>query len=189
MTPRNVSRLKLLGIGALALVPVIGSYLLYAFWVPEEHINYGTLLEARPVPGAGLSLVDGKPFSFEQVRGRWAFVVVDGGACPRSCEEKLWIIRQVRLAQGKEMNRLERVWLIDDGRDPDARLAHDYASTWMVDARDERVLDVFDAEGARRKHIYLVDPLGNVMLRFPEKADPKQMIRDLGRLLKYSRIG
>jgi hypothetical protein len=189
VSPRNVNRLKLLGIGVLALLPVIGSYLLYWSWEPEEHTNYGTLLEARSVPAAKLSLTGGEPFSFEQVHGRWVFVVIDAGACPRACEDKLWMVRQVRKTQGKEMQRLERVWLIDDGRLPDARLARDYAGTWMVTARGKPVLDAFGTEEARRNHIYLVDPLGNVMMSFPRDPDPQRMIRDIGRLLKYSSIG
>lgn len=189
MSPRNVNRLKLLGIGAIALAPVVGSYLLYWFWAPENYTNYGTLLPAKPVPARVAALIDGKPFSFEQLRGRWVLVVVDGGECPRSCEEKLWMIRQVRQAQGKELSRVERVWLIDDGHKPQARLAQEYSGTWFVDARNGPQLEAFVAEGTPRNHVYLMDPLGNVMMRFPQNADPKRMIKDLGRLLKYSSIG
>lgn len=189
MTPRNVNRLKLIGIGALALAPVVGSYLLYWFWAPENYTNYGTLLQARAVPVAQLALADGEPFSFEQLRGRWVLVVIDTGSCARTCEEKLWIVRQVRQAQGNERNRVERVWLIDDGRRPGARLAQEYAGTWFVDAGSRSVLERFVAANSSRDHIYLMDPLGNLMMRFPENADPKRMIKDLGRLLKYSSIG
>lgn len=189
MSPRNINRLKLVGIGVLAVLPVLGSYLLYWFWVPEEHTNYGTLLAARPVPAVPLALVGGKPFSFDALRGRWVLVVADGGECPQACEQKLWLIRQLRQAQGKELQRVERVWLIDDGRTPDARLGKDYAGTWFVEAKASRLLEVFGAEAGRRGHIYLVDPLGNLMMRFPENPEPKRVIRDLGRLLKYSSIG
>jgi cytochrome oxidase Cu insertion factor (SCO1/SenC/PrrC family) len=181
--------LKLIGIGLLALLPVVGSYVLYLFWVPEDHTNYGTLLEARALPDAPLSRIDGEPFTFEQLRGRWVFVVVGSGACARACEERLWLIRQVRQAQGEELKRVERVWLIDDGVRPDARMGRDYAGTWFVDAQAKPVLDRFGDPGSRREHIYLVDPLGNLMMRFPQNPEPKRMIRDLGRLLKYSRIG
>ena len=189
MTPQNINRLKLLGIAALALLPVVGSYLLYWFWAPEDHANYGTLIEARPLPNEPLTLVGGKPFSIEQLRGRWVLVVIDSGACPRSCEERLWLIRQVRQAQGEQLRRVERVWLIDDNRIPDARLGRDYAGTWFVAVQAHPILDGFGAEGARRGHIYLVDPLGNVMMRFPDNPQPRRIIRDLGRLLKYSSVG
>ena len=190
MSPRNINRLKLVGIGVLALLPVVGSYLLYWFWVPEEHTNYGTLLKPRSVPQAPLALVGGnEPFSFDALRGRWVLVVADGGECPQACEEKLWLIRQVRQAQGKELQRVERVWLIDDGRAPAARFGKDYAGTWIVAAKASPLLEVFGAEAGRRDHIYLVDPLGNLMMRFPHNPEPRRIIRDLGRLLKYSSIG
>jgi cytochrome oxidase Cu insertion factor (SCO1/SenC/PrrC family) len=189
VTPRNINRLKLLGIGVLALLPVVGSYLLYWFWAPEDHTNYGTLIEVRALPEAPLTLVGGTPFDFQQLRGRWLLVVIDSGSCAPDCEKKLWMIRQVRQAQGEELRRVERVWLIDDSQTPDARLGHDYAGTWMVDVRNQPFLEAFQPQGARRDHIYLVDPLGQVMMRFPRNPDPKSMIGDLRRLLKYSRIG
>ena len=179
----------MLGIGAIALAPVLGSYLLHAFWTPQEHINHGLLLQPRAVPAAQLVTADGQPFDFGQLRGRWVFVMIAGGACPQPCEDKLWTIRQVRQAQGKDLQRVERVWLIDDARMPDARLSRDYAGTWFVRAQPGPILDAFVAEGSNRDHVYLIDPLGNIMMRFPQAPVPKMMIKDLGRLLKYSGIG
>ncbi len=189
MTPRNLNRLKLLAIGALAVLPVLGSYLLYWFWAPDAHTNYGTLVTARQLTDAPLTLIGGKPFNFAQLRGRWVLVVIDSGACARACEERLWLIRQLRQAQGEELRRVERVWLIDDERAPDARLEQVYAGTWFVAAHAQPILEFFYPRDAQHKHIYLVDPLGNVMMRFPENPEPRRIIRDLGRLLKYSRIG
>jgi cytochrome oxidase Cu insertion factor (SCO1/SenC/PrrC family) len=189
VTPRNINRFKLLGIGVLALLPVVGSYVLYWFWAPEDHTNYGTLIEARPLPQTPLTLIGGKPFDAEQLRGRWVLVVIDSGSCGPDCEKKLWMIRQVRQAQGEELRRVERLWLIDDSQTPDARLQHDYAGTWIVDAVTQPILQAFHPHEAHRNHIYLVDPLGNIMMRFPRNPDPKGMIGDLRRLLKYSRIG
>jgi cytochrome oxidase Cu insertion factor (SCO1/SenC/PrrC family) len=188
VTPRNLNRLKVAGIGLLALLPVLGSYLLYWFWSPEEHVNYGTLLEPRPVAGA-LHQVDGKPFDWQQLRGRWALVVIDSGACAAACERKLWLIRQVRQAQGENLRRVERVWLIEDAQPPPARLGQEYAGTWFVAARAAADLEAFGAASGRREQIYLIDPLGNLIMRFPGDPDPKRLIRDLGRLLKYSSVG
>lgn len=189
MSPRTINRLKLLGIAALAVAPVLGSYLLYWFWLPTQHTNYGTLLEPRRLPADGLERADGKPFAFDELRGHWVFVVADGGDCGPRCEEKLWKIRQVRQAQGKEMARIERVWLVNDDVAPNDRIAHDYAGTWFVRAKAKPVLSALPADKAVEDHIYLVDPLGNLMMRFPGDAEPKRMIRDIGRLLKYSRSG
>ena len=189
MTPRTINRLKLLGIGVIAVVPVLGSYLLYWFWAPDRFTNYGTLLEPRPAPKANFETVSGETFGFEQLRGRWVFVTVDSGECEATCEHKLWEMRQVRQAQGKDLSRIERVFLIDDARLPGEHIRGDYAGTFFVRAKDMGLLDSFPAQQSPRNHIYLIDPLGNLMLRFPEGADPKRMIKDLTRLLKYSRVG
>jgi len=189
VTPKTVNRLKLLGIGALAVAPVLGSYLLYWFWLPQQHTNYGALIEPKPMPSGALERLDGKSFAFSELRGRWVFVVTDSGACGAKCEEKLWKIRQVRQAQGKELGRIERVFLVDGGVAPEPRIEQEYVGTWFVKSGDGGVLRALPAEGTARDHIYLVDPLGNLMMRFPPDAEPKRMIKDLGRLLKYSRTG
>lgn len=171
------------------MLPVLGSYLLYWFWLPAQHTNYGTLIEPRLLPSETLVLADGAPFRFEQLRGRWIFVTVDGAACGAHCLEKLWQMRQVRQAQGKELTRIERVWLVDDDQalNPDA--LRDFAGTYAARTRDVRLLAAFPAERSNRDHIFLVDPRGYVMMRFPASPEPKRMIKDLGRLLKYSRAG
>ena len=107
MTPRTRNRLTLAGIAAVAVAPVLGSYLLYWFWAPERFTNYGTLIEAKPPPKVELVVASGEPFAFEQLKGRWVFVTTDSGACDAGCEHKLWKMRQVRQAQGKELGRIE----------------------------------------------------------------------------------
>jgi cytochrome oxidase Cu insertion factor (SCO1/SenC/PrrC family) len=181
--------LKVLGIGLIAVAPVLGSYLLYLFWSPGGYTNYGTLLEPRRVPQEALQLSDGKPFGFDQLRGRWIFVVFDSGECAAYCEKKLWTIRQVRQAQGKDVTRIERVFFSDDGVAPAQAIMRDYAGTWFVLGKASAAAASFPATASTHDHIYLVDPQGQVMMRFPREADPKRMIRDLSRLLRYSRIG
>ena len=189
MTPRTVNRLKLIAIGLLAALPVVASYLLYWFWTPERHTNYGTLLELRPLPQIELRKLDGEMFEFSKLRGRWILLVIDGGRCGPRCQERLWQIRQVRQAQGKEMNRIERVWLIDDEHTPNAEIVQAYPGLWIVRGPVEAIVAQLPAEIAPPEHVYLIDPHGNPMLRFPRDPEPKQMIRDLARLLKYSRSG
>jgi cytochrome oxidase Cu insertion factor (SCO1/SenC/PrrC family) len=189
VSPRTANRLKLLGIGLAALLPVVASYLLYLYWVPERHVNYGELLQPAPVPAAALPLVEGSTFRFSDLRGHWVLVAIGSGTCPPACEQRLWAMRQVRLAQGKHAPRVERVWLIDDANLPQPRVRDAYAGTWMVQADGNSLLNAFPAGGSNRDHLYLVDPLGNLIMRYPAALDPKAMIKDLGRLLKYSRAG
>lgn len=189
MTPRTRNRLKLLAIGAVAVAPVLGSYLLYWFWAPDRFTNYGTLIEPKPLPTLPLRASNGESFGFDKLRGRWIFITVDGGDCDPACEAKLWKMRQVRQAQGKDLGRIERVVLLDDSRAPSAPILADYAGTWFVKPSSGPLPNFLPAAQSARKHIYVVDPLGNLMLRFPEDADPKKMIKDMTRLLKYSRVG
>jgi cytochrome oxidase Cu insertion factor (SCO1/SenC/PrrC family) len=189
VTPRTLSRLKLLGIGAIAVAPVLGSYLLYWFWSPDSYTNYGDLMQPRPAPAVAMQSYSGEAFAFAQLKGRWTFVVLDSGQCDAACEQKLWKIRQVRQAQGKEVGRVERVFLLEDGQVPRDQIRADYAGTWFLRANEAQLAEAFPAPGSPRNHIYLVDPLGNVILRFPQDADPKRMIKDVARLLKYSRVG
>lgn len=186
-TTRN--RLKLLGIAALSALPVVASYALYWFWEPSSHSNYGALVTARPLPAVQGRLTDGATFDLTQVRGRWVMLSLDSGACEAACRQKLWVMRQVRRAQGKEMDRVERVWIVDDARPVDTELAREHGGLWIAGADASALIASLAPDGVARDHIWLVDPLGNVMMRFPTDVEPRGMLKDLKRLLKYSRIG
>jgi cytochrome oxidase Cu insertion factor (SCO1/SenC/PrrC family) len=174
---------------ALTMAPVAASYLLYYFWQPEGRVNYGELIKPRALPDPALTLADGTPFRLSQLRGKWLLVSIDPGRCDESCNRKLLYMRQLRLTQGKNTERVERVWLISDNAVPRAEVAAQYEGTWLVRADRADLLKQFPAQARVADHIYLIDPLGNLMLRFPRDPDPRLMIRDLSRLLKASQIG
>jgi hypothetical protein len=173
---------------ALTTAPVAASYLIYYFWPPARTVNHGELIEPRPLPHATLVLPDGTPFDLAQLKGRWLLVTIDGSRCDAHCEQKLVYMRQLRLTQGKNSDRVERLWLLSDNgapAAPEALLKDDLRL-----ARADRVLlDAFPAPRSVTDHIYVIDPLGNLMMRFPRNPDPKLMIKDIARLLKASRIG
>jgi hypothetical protein len=164
---------KLFLIALVCAAPIVLGTAAYLFgWAPGAASNYGELLAPKPVPG------------FEALRGKWVLVIFDAAACDAYCEKKLYFMRQVRRAQGKDMDRVERFWVVTDGGKPRAEI--------MPGIEGTRI-DKGEAQGAfpgrPADHIYLVDPLGNLMLRFPRDPDPSKMIKDLQRLLKYSRVG
>lgn len=184
------SRRMLLLIAAVCLAPFVASFTLYYFWQPSGRLNYGELVEGVTLPAGNLALTgSGKPFDFTQLRGRWIFVTVDSGACDDYCQKKLWKMRQVRLTQGKYPERIERAWLVTDTQAVAATVLKEYEGTWVASAQDTAALKLLPYLNAQRDHIYLVDPLGNVVLRYPKDADPTRMKKDLTRLLKVSRIG
>jgi cytochrome oxidase Cu insertion factor (SCO1/SenC/PrrC family) len=172
-------RVKLVLLGALFATPVIAGWIVYAGgWVSGKTSNYGTLLGPQPLAAQPLAAV----------RGKWVLVQLDRAACDAHCEQKLYTMRQVRRAQGREMNRVERLWIVTDSGTPSPRLLA--AADGMQIARgDAQLAAAFPAQRSASDHIYLVDPLGNLMLRFPRDPDPAQMIKDLQRLLKYSGFG
>ena len=174
---------------AVVVAPVAAAYLVYHFWPPDRTANYGELIEPRPLPDAKLALADGAPFRFSQLRGKWVLVSVDSGRCDAYCDRKLVYMRQLRLTQGKNMERVELAWFITDDVTPRADATAPYEGTWRVRAGGAEVLKLFPAQGSASDHIYLIDPLGNLMMRFPRDPDPERMVKDLTRLLRASRVG
>ncbi len=144
-------------------------------WATGETSNYGELITpARPLAGGPL----------EPLRGRWVLVTFDAAACDAYCERKLYFMRQLRRAQGKNEDRIERLWLLTDDARPAAKLLAAIEGTRV--ARAGALAGEFPAAGALADHIYVVDPLGNLMMRYPREPDPSRMLKDLQRLLKVA---
>jgi hypothetical protein len=164
-------RIKLALIVAACAAPfVLGTAAYFFGWSPGGRANYGELIAPHPLAGP----------PFDELRGKWVLVSLDAAACDAYCEKKLYFMRQVRRAQGKDMERIERLWLVSGAGAPRAELLAAIEGTRVVALEDPAFT---------RDHIYLVDPLGNLMLRFPRDPDPSRMIKDLQRLMRYSKIG
>jgi hypothetical protein len=178
----------------VCVAPVIASYTAYYLVPPSGRTNYGDLVEPqRPLPALSLARLDGSPVPATSLRGSWLMVQVDGGACDAACEKKLWQMRQVRLTTGKDADRVQRVWLIVDEAPLTTAVIREYDGTLFLRARADEVAAFLPlpAEPAAKlaDHIWLVDPLGNLMMRWPRDADPNRMKKDLTKLLKVSKIG
>ena len=156
-----------------AALLVLGTAAYLLGWSPGAPANYGELIPPHVIA----------PLS--ELRGKWVLVTFDAAACDAYCERKLYIARQVRRAQGKDMERIERLWVVTDAGKPRADVLAATEGTRI--SRNEAIKSGFP--GNTVDHIYLVDPLGNLMMRFPRDPDPSQVIKDLQRLLKYSRFG
>jgi cytochrome oxidase Cu insertion factor (SCO1/SenC/PrrC family) len=183
------SRSSLLLIGALCVAPVVASYVAYYIAPPARHTNYGELINAPPLPNARLRLADGTDFEMSQLRGKWVLLTTDSAQCGEACRRKLFTLRQLRLTQGKDMERVERAFLINDDAALADGVADEYRGTWLVRAAASELLKRLPAEGSQADYIYVIDPLGNPVLRYARDADPGRMIKDLTRLLKTSGIG
>ena len=186
-------RLKMLLVLAVCAAPVVASYLAYFVIRPEGRTNYSELVEPlRPVP-ADLPLTDlqGSAVKAESLKGQWLLVVVSGGACDAACERHLWVQRQLRETLGREKERLDKVWLITDAVAPrpqtlDAIRTHTSATVLRVPARSLSAWLQPAARAALEDNLYIVDPLGNWMMRVPADPDPGRLKRDIEKLLRAS---
>lgn len=178
---------------AVCLAPVVASYLLYYTNPPAGRTNYGELVEPQvDVPDFAASTLAGQPFRWSsELRGRWVMVTTAPAACDADCRARLWAMRQVRLTAGKDRDRVERLWIVTDGGSPDAALLAEHEGLIVVRADGALSAGLFApaSNAVQAGHVWMVDPMAHVMMRFPTGADPNRMKRDLARLLRASRIG
>jgi hypothetical protein len=191
---------------AVCIAPVVASYAAYYLITPSGKTNYGDLVspqrdvtafEVQPVVLADpireqRVLPVKKPVSAMAAwRGRWVMVVAQPSACAEKCQDQLYKIRQVRLTTGKHRLRVERLWLLPDSGQPDEKVLAAHKGLWVARSDPSTLSEMLPAQdgGSVSQHIYLIDPLGNLMMRFPVDADANRMKKDINKLLKASRIG
>ena len=181
----SLARNPLVWIAVIVLAPIVASYVVYYLFPRAPSANYGKLLPTAPFAGVEGTLLDGSLFRLDELRGRWVLVAFAGGDCGAGCEHRLYATRQARTMQGKEQERIARVLLVAGNAElPPALLAQHPGL--VVASVAGTVAARFPGEG---KSLYLVDPLGNLVLSWPENPDIKGVAGDLTRVLKASRIG
>ncbi|MDE2401516.1 MAG: hypothetical protein KGL90_07595 [Burkholderiales bacterium] len=186
----RMGRLKMLLVLAVCAAPVVASYLSYYVIRPQGRVNYGSLiLPAVPMPpDADLPLTDlqGKAVALSSLKGQWLFVTVAGGACDVACEQNLYWQRQVREVLGKDKDRVDRVWIVSDDAPVREALRPGLDGAWVLRAPLAAVAKWLapDAGQTLAAHLYLVDPKGVWMMRFPAQPDASKIKRDLSRLMK-----
>jgi hypothetical protein len=173
--------------------PVIASYLTYFVIRPEGRTNHGELISPTHTlpPALGLRAMDGTPVAAAALRGQWLLVTVGPSACDAACEKRLFMQRQLREMLGRERTRLDKVWLLTDAGDPAPalRAAVDAAPPVQLLRADRAALARWLAPApgqALEDHLYLVDPMGEWMMRMPANPDPARVKRDLDRVLRAS---
>ena len=190
----------------MSLAPLVAALLVYFIPEvrPEGSAAYGELVQPqRPMPNAKdlpLTTLDGKPFDLGSLKGKWIMMAADGAACPEACARKLYIIRNTHASQGKHVERLARVWFITDDAPVPEKVLEAYKGAVMVRVNPV-VLQQFLLGGAAGSvtpeqarqglstPIWVIDPLGNLMLQYPAVADPEMFRKDIRMLIKSSRIG
>ena len=191
MTPplKTRGRRTLLILALVCAAPVAASYVAYYWFRPAGQVNYGELLEAKPVREFVGTLPDGGKFRLSDYRGRWLFLAVDAGPCEDACQRKLYATRQARTIQGREQERVVRIWLqATDARTFPPQLLAQHPGLVVARVDPDQWAALPGVTGPPQ-NIYLIDPLGNIVLRYPADPDIKRMAKDLERLLRASRIG
>ncbi|MHB8472883.1 MAG: SCO family protein [Gammaproteobacteria bacterium] len=193
-------RLKMLLIFILFAAPVVAAWVWNANierWRPTTTTNYGELITpARPLGALNLPQLDGKPLAKDFLRGKWTLVYIGPANCDKACQENLYVMRQVRLALNEKMERVQRLWIISDAQAAPRLpvLLSDHPGLAVVRpqaAARAAVLDAFKVPGPDlvENRIYIVDPMGNLMMRYPARVDAKGVLKDVQRLLLTSWVG
>ncbi len=201
-TSQQRGRWKLLAVLAVCASPLIFSYLTYYVIKPQGRTNFGALIDPRqhPMPPLGATTLDAKPASLDAYKGKWIMLKVGPSACAKDCMDQLFAIQQVRSMQGKDMERIERVWLVTDAAPLETMLIRQLDGVHLLRAPGEVVAKWLPVEpGANAADsIFLIDPLGNLMMRFPKAPDGDEaekikhyakVKKDINKLLKASAIG
>ncbi len=194
-------RRQLLLLAALFFVPLALAFWLY--YGPGDRkqgatgTNMGDLVDpARPLPQVDLPIAGGSPVRDELLRGKWSLVYVGNGLCDDRCRKALYLTRQTRIALNKDADRVERVFLASgnccdneylESEQPDLVVAIVGSPQAGALLQNFPTYDDGPVETAGR--IYVVDPLGNLVLSYSASAPDKALLTDLRKLLRLSHIG
>ena len=188
---RTKGRLTLLVVAALFLGPLAGAYLLYfggSGWRPAETTEHGELLTALPVLSEAALVENGA--ASPSFRGKWSLVYVNDGECGEACQAALYQTRQVHRALGKDRDRVQRVFCLTADAADRQHLQREHPDLILLEADLVAGREFMAAiAGYPFEDIFLVDPLGNIMMRFPQDTGMKGIHADVKKLLKISRIG
>nr|WP_246294937.1 hypothetical protein [Schlegelella koreensis] len=186
-------RLQMALVLLICAAPVIASYLAYFVIRPDARTNYGELIVPPRALPADLVLrdLDGRAVPATTLKDQWLLVVVSDAACDARCERHLWVQRQLREMAGPDAGRIDKVWLIADAAAPRpetlAAVRAGVPATVLRAPREALARWLAPAAGhSLDEHLYIVDPMGNWMMREPIDADPNKVKRDLQRLLRAS---
>ncbi len=193
----------MIGLALLFFAPLgLAFYLYYGhdIWHPAGRVNAGELVSpARPLPPLALPLwtpdteTPGTAPSAAStdanfLEGKWTFLYVGQGRCGEACLRRLYDTRQVRLALDRDMKRVQRVFIADAGC-CDAQFLKEQHPDLIAVRRGAETAPLLALLPAAEPRVYVVDPLGNLMMSYAADVKAKGMLEDMKRLLRLSSIG
>jgi len=199
---RRRGRRQLLVLAAIFFVPLAVAFWLYygpSDWRPVGGTNQGDLIDpAVPLPEPDFAHSGGADkLSSTLFRGKWTIAYLGAGRCDERCRRALYLSRQSRIALNKDMDRVQRVFLATDGCCDQEFLLAEHPDLVVVplgdDATSRSLLERFPALGdvpaPAAGRLWIVDPLGNLVLSYSERSPDKALLSDLEKLLRLSHIG
>ncbi len=190
--PTDTRKLQIIALAALFVVPVAVAWFMYA-GQPGDGGSQGAhgVLADPPIELGDIKLPEGGDAGTEaQLAGRWTFLYLQQGDCGPPCENALIRMRQVRLALGKDANRVQRLLVAPVGGSGNGRLAQAFPGMAILPLDTPGRFELIERVGSRQPgEIVLVDPLGNLILSYPPGLDPDGLFRDAKHLLRLSKIG
>ena len=172
--------------------PVLLSYLTYYVIRPEGRVHHGDLIEPqRTLPAWSAKDLQDKDVPLSTLKGQWLLVAVASGECDDKCERLLFVQRQLHKLLNKESDRLDRIWLLTDQAVPPQKLLTVIEGATVLRVSPESLAQWLAPANGRAlgEHLYLIDPMGNWMMRFNYPEDAKTVVdmkRDLERLMRAS---
>ena len=178
--------------------PLLLAFIIYygTGWHPDRMINKGDLVSpAIPLPDIALHKPDGSLLDVHWLQRKWTLVYVGDGACDQVCHDALLITRNIRLLLGKDSVRVQRAFLFTgaccdqsyfSAEQPDLIVAR------IDDAAGQQLLKLFPRDAGdplQSGKIYIIDPLGNLMMSYRHGAEAGDILADLKKLLSLSHIG
>lgn len=206
-TGRTGGRRVLLLVFLTCFIPVVLAVFAYTTRIFEGRNNYGALIDPqRDVPGKiNATLLGGEPFDIDALRGKWILFQVASGACAEACQQMMFYQRQIRTSTGKEQGRIERVVFLIDDEPVETLLLRQFDGVHFVRVKPTEIMGWLPLPGADAQagsappgaealqmiqgHIFVADPLGHVMMRFPSNPDWAKVRKDISKLLWASKIG
>lgn len=200
----NKGRITIILVFLTCALPIVAAFYLYFFNKPEGTNNYGTILEPQvEVSTAVFKNINGEDFTMKQVADKWVLIQVINSSCDEVCQNTMYFQRQARASKGKEQGRIERVVFVTDDGPLETLLLRQFPDVHFVRASEDQLKSWLPLEqgivgskgsadiGTVRDHVFVADPLGHVMMRFPPNNTLQfdKFRKDVSRLLWASNIG
>jgi len=197
-TRQDRSKAKLVLLLLMFALPVAGSWYLVFFTDygrDGKGVEHGDLIEPpRQLQNIQLIQVGAPASEQTTLHGKWSMLFFVEGGCEASCEENLYRLRQIRLATGKELLRVQRVAIVNENAESlfGDYLVKNYPGQMYASNSelDENFVHQFkDLRANDKTALFLIDPRGFLMMRYSTETNPSGIIHDLSRLLRISSEG